>query len=61
MRGKNAEKENRKLYRLTRNSFDIGLIIVTRQDSMPWLWITAPASRFSYAWITKKTSAIATL
>jgi len=34
---------------LTRNSFDNGLIIVTRQDSIPWLWKTAPASRISYA------------
>lgn len=38
---------------LTRNSFDIGLIIVTRQDSIPWLWITAPALRISYAWIIR--------
>lgn len=24
--------------------------MVTRQDSIPWLWITAPALRMSYAW-----------
>lgn len=34
----------------TRNSFEWGLIIVTTQDSIPWLWITAPALRISYAW-----------
>lgn len=27
--------------------------MVTRQDSIPWLWITAPALRMSYAWEKK--------
>ena len=34
---------------LTRNSFAVGFIIVTRQLSIPWLCMTAPALRIWYA------------
>lgn len=33
----------------TRNSFALGSIMVARQDSNPWLWMTAPAFRIWYA------------
>lgn len=38
---------NNRVQKITRNSFEKELIIVTRKDSMPWLWITAPALRIS--------------
>lgn len=41
-------------WKLTLNSFADGLIIVAKHDSIPWLWITAPALRIWYAWIGRR-------
>lgn len=48
------KKKSRNRIIITRNSLEEGLSIVTIQDSIPWLWITAPAFRIKYDYPNKQ-------